>query len=190
MIRRPPRSTHCISSAASDVYKRQTALFWSTVRLSPRIRLVRRKSAQPSPRRLPVAPKPSRSRLFRHRLQLAPLALPRLPPVATLAHPRQLSLAVPCGISLHSVSPVVTGRSTLATATTVACSSRHRPGLHMAAPNTHRPLTRPLVSNRSLWHSAPRPHKAGVHGLPAPRNLVSANHDPGIRTASQYESLT
>eukprot|EP00826_Nyctotherus_ovalis_P013050 TRINITY_DN13492_c0_g1_i2.p2 TRINITY_DN13492_c0_g1~~TRINITY_DN13492_c0_g1_i2.p2 ORF type:complete len:135 (+),score=57.20 TRINITY_DN13492_c0_g1_i2:24-407(+) len=24
MIRRPPRSTHCISSAASDVYKRQT----------------------------------------------------------------------------------------------------------------------------------------------------------------------
>jgi len=34
MIRRPPRSTHCISSAASDVYKRQvvavatTALFY------------------------------------------------------------------------------------------------------------------------------------------------------------------
>eukprot|EP00826_Nyctotherus_ovalis_P052132 TRINITY_DN6571_c0_g1_i8.p1 TRINITY_DN6571_c0_g1~~TRINITY_DN6571_c0_g1_i8.p1 ORF type:complete len:230 (+),score=74.82 TRINITY_DN6571_c0_g1_i8:25-690(+) len=28
MIRRPPRSTHCISSAASDVYKRQT---WSCV---------------------------------------------------------------------------------------------------------------------------------------------------------------
>ena len=27
MIRRPPRSTHCISSAASDVYKRQP-LFW------------------------------------------------------------------------------------------------------------------------------------------------------------------
>ena len=26
MIRRPPRSTHCISSAASDVYKRQTQL--------------------------------------------------------------------------------------------------------------------------------------------------------------------
>ena len=26
MIRRPPRSTHCISSAASDVYKRQPAL--------------------------------------------------------------------------------------------------------------------------------------------------------------------
>ena len=25
MIRRPPRSTHCISSAASDVYKRQNA---------------------------------------------------------------------------------------------------------------------------------------------------------------------
>ena len=24
MIRRPPRSTHCISSAASDVYKRQS----------------------------------------------------------------------------------------------------------------------------------------------------------------------
>ena len=24
MIRQPPRSTHCISSAASDVYKRQT----------------------------------------------------------------------------------------------------------------------------------------------------------------------
>eukprot|EP00969_Alexandrium_andersonii_P105687 4662771-Alexandrium_andersonii.AAC.1 len=23
MIRRPPRSTHCVSSAASDVYKRQ-----------------------------------------------------------------------------------------------------------------------------------------------------------------------
>ena len=31
MIRRPPRSTHCISSAASDVYKRQNAkgLHWS-----------------------------------------------------------------------------------------------------------------------------------------------------------------
>eukprot|EP00825_Cyclidium_porcatum_P040545 TRINITY_DN5148_c0_g1_i1.p1 TRINITY_DN5148_c0_g1~~TRINITY_DN5148_c0_g1_i1.p1 ORF type:complete len:112 (-),score=13.59 TRINITY_DN5148_c0_g1_i1:174-509(-) len=26
MIRRPPRSTHCISSAASDVYKRQ--VYW------------------------------------------------------------------------------------------------------------------------------------------------------------------
>eukprot|EP00825_Cyclidium_porcatum_P014928 TRINITY_DN18185_c0_g1_i1.p1 TRINITY_DN18185_c0_g1~~TRINITY_DN18185_c0_g1_i1.p1 ORF type:complete len:118 (-),score=10.60 TRINITY_DN18185_c0_g1_i1:167-520(-) len=28
MIRRPPRSTHCISSAASDVYKRQTLLLY------------------------------------------------------------------------------------------------------------------------------------------------------------------
>ena len=28
MIRRPPRSTHCISSAASDVYKRQNPGFW------------------------------------------------------------------------------------------------------------------------------------------------------------------
>ena len=27
MIRRPPRSTHCISSAASDVYKRQTVQY-------------------------------------------------------------------------------------------------------------------------------------------------------------------
>ena len=27
MIRRPPRSTHCISSAASDVYKRQSPMF-------------------------------------------------------------------------------------------------------------------------------------------------------------------
>eukprot|EP00826_Nyctotherus_ovalis_P019692 TRINITY_DN16100_c0_g1_i5.p1 TRINITY_DN16100_c0_g1~~TRINITY_DN16100_c0_g1_i5.p1 ORF type:complete len:123 (+),score=8.26 TRINITY_DN16100_c0_g1_i5:28-369(+) len=27
MIRRPPRSTHCISSAASDVYKRQVVYF-------------------------------------------------------------------------------------------------------------------------------------------------------------------
>eukprot|EP00826_Nyctotherus_ovalis_P029275 TRINITY_DN230_c0_g1_i6.p2 TRINITY_DN230_c0_g1~~TRINITY_DN230_c0_g1_i6.p2 ORF type:complete len:114 (-),score=33.27 TRINITY_DN230_c0_g1_i6:167-484(-) len=26
MIRRPPRSTHCISSAASDVYKRQSMI--------------------------------------------------------------------------------------------------------------------------------------------------------------------
>eukprot|EP00825_Cyclidium_porcatum_P036232 TRINITY_DN3813_c0_g1_i1.p3 TRINITY_DN3813_c0_g1~~TRINITY_DN3813_c0_g1_i1.p3 ORF type:complete len:111 (+),score=19.25 TRINITY_DN3813_c0_g1_i1:133-465(+) len=43
MIRRPPRSTHCISSAASDVYKRQPLytivpdwLFnkWSSVRPS------------------------------------------------------------------------------------------------------------------------------------------------------------
>eukprot|EP00825_Cyclidium_porcatum_P000749 TRINITY_DN1028_c0_g1_i1.p4 TRINITY_DN1028_c0_g1~~TRINITY_DN1028_c0_g1_i1.p4 ORF type:complete len:107 (-),score=23.55 TRINITY_DN1028_c0_g1_i1:573-893(-) len=32
MIRRPPRSTHCISSAASDVYKRQvsTQSTWDT----------------------------------------------------------------------------------------------------------------------------------------------------------------
>ena len=37
MIRRPPRSTHCISSAASDVYKRQIlflsktgAEYWDT----------------------------------------------------------------------------------------------------------------------------------------------------------------
>ena len=30
MIRRPPRSTHCISSAASDVYKRQALLDRST----------------------------------------------------------------------------------------------------------------------------------------------------------------
>eukprot|EP00825_Cyclidium_porcatum_P046619 TRINITY_DN7383_c0_g1_i1.p1 TRINITY_DN7383_c0_g1~~TRINITY_DN7383_c0_g1_i1.p1 ORF type:complete len:100 (-),score=24.67 TRINITY_DN7383_c0_g1_i1:15-314(-) len=27
MIRRPPRSTHCISSAASDVYKRQIYMY-------------------------------------------------------------------------------------------------------------------------------------------------------------------
>jgi len=27
MIRRPPRSTHCISSAASDVYKRQVNVY-------------------------------------------------------------------------------------------------------------------------------------------------------------------
>ena len=41
MIRRPPRSTHCISSAASDVYKRQVKSCWlnhvqiSGLRLSP-----------------------------------------------------------------------------------------------------------------------------------------------------------
>ena len=29
MIRRPPRSTHCISSAASDVYKRQDYYIWT-----------------------------------------------------------------------------------------------------------------------------------------------------------------
>ena len=29
MIRRPPRSTHCISSAASDVYKRQGVELWA-----------------------------------------------------------------------------------------------------------------------------------------------------------------
>ena len=29
MIRRPPRSTHCISSAASDVYKRQLQNHWA-----------------------------------------------------------------------------------------------------------------------------------------------------------------
>eukprot|EP00825_Cyclidium_porcatum_P016071 TRINITY_DN1923_c0_g1_i3.p1 TRINITY_DN1923_c0_g1~~TRINITY_DN1923_c0_g1_i3.p1 ORF type:complete len:775 (-),score=130.07 TRINITY_DN1923_c0_g1_i3:2202-4526(-) len=32
MIRRPPRSTHCISSAASDVYKRQTLIDTKTVK--------------------------------------------------------------------------------------------------------------------------------------------------------------
>eukprot|EP00825_Cyclidium_porcatum_P036658 TRINITY_DN391_c0_g1_i2.p3 TRINITY_DN391_c0_g1~~TRINITY_DN391_c0_g1_i2.p3 ORF type:complete len:112 (+),score=16.90 TRINITY_DN391_c0_g1_i2:83-418(+) len=34
MIRRPPRSTHCISSAASDVYKRQvsTQSTWDTTK--------------------------------------------------------------------------------------------------------------------------------------------------------------
>eukprot|EP00825_Cyclidium_porcatum_P006011 TRINITY_DN12953_c0_g1_i1.p3 TRINITY_DN12953_c0_g1~~TRINITY_DN12953_c0_g1_i1.p3 ORF type:complete len:134 (-),score=60.00 TRINITY_DN12953_c0_g1_i1:82-483(-) len=31
MIRRPPRSTHCISSAASDVYKRQTQSTWVNI---------------------------------------------------------------------------------------------------------------------------------------------------------------
>eukprot|EP00825_Cyclidium_porcatum_P039323 TRINITY_DN4738_c0_g1_i1.p1 TRINITY_DN4738_c0_g1~~TRINITY_DN4738_c0_g1_i1.p1 ORF type:complete len:116 (+),score=20.26 TRINITY_DN4738_c0_g1_i1:152-499(+) len=34
MIRRPPRSTHCISSAASDVYKRQVRDYMYTVTLS------------------------------------------------------------------------------------------------------------------------------------------------------------
>eukprot|EP00825_Cyclidium_porcatum_P001316 TRINITY_DN10599_c0_g1_i1.p3 TRINITY_DN10599_c0_g1~~TRINITY_DN10599_c0_g1_i1.p3 ORF type:complete len:103 (-),score=37.42 TRINITY_DN10599_c0_g1_i1:12-320(-) len=33
MIRRPPRSTHCISSAASDVYKRQKQIFAREVSL-------------------------------------------------------------------------------------------------------------------------------------------------------------
>ena len=32
MIRRPPRSTHCISSAASDVYKRQTPDCWKIIK--------------------------------------------------------------------------------------------------------------------------------------------------------------
>eukprot|EP00825_Cyclidium_porcatum_P002089 TRINITY_DN10966_c0_g2_i2.p4 TRINITY_DN10966_c0_g2~~TRINITY_DN10966_c0_g2_i2.p4 ORF type:complete len:109 (-),score=34.37 TRINITY_DN10966_c0_g2_i2:175-501(-) len=34
MIRRPPRSTHCISSAASDVYKRQvsTQSTWGAIK--------------------------------------------------------------------------------------------------------------------------------------------------------------
>eukprot|EP00826_Nyctotherus_ovalis_P030492 TRINITY_DN24342_c0_g2_i1.p1 TRINITY_DN24342_c0_g2~~TRINITY_DN24342_c0_g2_i1.p1 ORF type:complete len:123 (-),score=14.46 TRINITY_DN24342_c0_g2_i1:51-392(-) len=47
MIRRPPRSTHCISSAASDVYKRQvsTQSTWATCRTQvhlyePRIEFV------------------------------------------------------------------------------------------------------------------------------------------------------
>eukprot|EP00825_Cyclidium_porcatum_P021879 TRINITY_DN24257_c0_g1_i1.p2 TRINITY_DN24257_c0_g1~~TRINITY_DN24257_c0_g1_i1.p2 ORF type:complete len:162 (+),score=40.90 TRINITY_DN24257_c0_g1_i1:3-488(+) len=31
MIRQPPRSTHCISSAASDVYKRQTQSTWAAI---------------------------------------------------------------------------------------------------------------------------------------------------------------
>eukprot|EP00825_Cyclidium_porcatum_P049823 TRINITY_DN8697_c0_g1_i3.p2 TRINITY_DN8697_c0_g1~~TRINITY_DN8697_c0_g1_i3.p2 ORF type:complete len:103 (+),score=7.92 TRINITY_DN8697_c0_g1_i3:46-354(+) len=37
MIRRPPRSTHCISSAASDVYKRQAmnGLRWCEWHLQP-----------------------------------------------------------------------------------------------------------------------------------------------------------
>eukprot|EP00825_Cyclidium_porcatum_P003505 TRINITY_DN11628_c0_g1_i1.p1 TRINITY_DN11628_c0_g1~~TRINITY_DN11628_c0_g1_i1.p1 ORF type:complete len:101 (-),score=27.85 TRINITY_DN11628_c0_g1_i1:41-343(-) len=43
MIRRPPRSTHCISSAASDVYKRQQLmslndfLKWLPIFLIPNI---------------------------------------------------------------------------------------------------------------------------------------------------------
>jgi len=35
MIRRPPRSTHCISSAASDVYKRQILILQQYGRLIP-----------------------------------------------------------------------------------------------------------------------------------------------------------
>eukprot|EP00826_Nyctotherus_ovalis_P031361 TRINITY_DN2505_c0_g1_i8.p1 TRINITY_DN2505_c0_g1~~TRINITY_DN2505_c0_g1_i8.p1 ORF type:complete len:192 (+),score=63.16 TRINITY_DN2505_c0_g1_i8:25-576(+) len=35
MIRRPPRSTHCISSAASDVYKRQVLFFAVAVFANP-----------------------------------------------------------------------------------------------------------------------------------------------------------
>eukprot|EP00825_Cyclidium_porcatum_P015253 TRINITY_DN18500_c0_g1_i1.p3 TRINITY_DN18500_c0_g1~~TRINITY_DN18500_c0_g1_i1.p3 ORF type:complete len:100 (-),score=38.95 TRINITY_DN18500_c0_g1_i1:170-469(-) len=40
MIRRPPRSTHCISSAASDVYKRQvsTQSTWDSWIKAPRWR--------------------------------------------------------------------------------------------------------------------------------------------------------
>eukprot|EP00826_Nyctotherus_ovalis_P028184 TRINITY_DN2223_c0_g1_i5.p1 TRINITY_DN2223_c0_g1~~TRINITY_DN2223_c0_g1_i5.p1 ORF type:complete len:157 (+),score=40.84 TRINITY_DN2223_c0_g1_i5:23-472(+) len=46
MIRRPPRSTHCISSAASDVYKRQVfitaggiylLLFWDSSKTLPTV---------------------------------------------------------------------------------------------------------------------------------------------------------
>ena len=37
MIRRPPRSTHCISSAASDVYKRQEEPFSVTQTVAIRI---------------------------------------------------------------------------------------------------------------------------------------------------------
>jgi len=44
MIRRPPRSTHCISSAASDVYKRQLTFFLSAqlFRWEPESRIPRR----------------------------------------------------------------------------------------------------------------------------------------------------
>jgi len=42
MIRRPPRSTHCISSAASDVYKRQLQLIAQCAsRVARRIRALR-----------------------------------------------------------------------------------------------------------------------------------------------------
>eukprot|EP00975_Prorocentrum_lima_P008568 1830871-Prorocentrum_lima.AAC.1 len=45
MIRRQPRSTHCISSAASDVYKRQTSnnhhfLLEKALRLQPGGRMI------------------------------------------------------------------------------------------------------------------------------------------------------
>ena len=48
MIRRPPRSTHCISSAASDVYKRQLR---KRKRTSPRPHRIRRAARSgPAPR--------------------------------------------------------------------------------------------------------------------------------------------
>eukprot|EP00825_Cyclidium_porcatum_P024203 TRINITY_DN26705_c0_g1_i1.p2 TRINITY_DN26705_c0_g1~~TRINITY_DN26705_c0_g1_i1.p2 ORF type:complete len:121 (+),score=17.97 TRINITY_DN26705_c0_g1_i1:66-428(+) len=40
MIRRPPRSTHCISSAASDVYKRQDYYYLQTILNDPNLQYV------------------------------------------------------------------------------------------------------------------------------------------------------
>eukprot|EP00826_Nyctotherus_ovalis_P047783 TRINITY_DN5546_c0_g1_i1.p1 TRINITY_DN5546_c0_g1~~TRINITY_DN5546_c0_g1_i1.p1 ORF type:complete len:163 (+),score=32.24 TRINITY_DN5546_c0_g1_i1:22-489(+) len=46
MIRRPPRSTHCISSAASDVYKRQVSD--SCINPKPKVQNIKMKEAKES----------------------------------------------------------------------------------------------------------------------------------------------
>ena len=47
MIRRPPRSTHCISSAASDVYKRQGPTLH--ILFEPKMGYAWRRSTLPGP---------------------------------------------------------------------------------------------------------------------------------------------
>jgi uncharacterized protein YabE (DUF348 family) len=87
----------------------------------------------------------------RRRTPTATAATTRPPPLTAARRRRRKSPTAPSGTSWPSARPPATGRSTAATATTVACSSTPAPGRPTAAASTPRCRTRPAASSRSRW---------------------------------------
>src|SRR5699024_10637369 len=72
----------------------------------------------------------------------SPSQVPHSPQAPPLSHRQPPLHRTLTGTAWLSVSLAATGRSTPATATTVACSSPRPPGTHTAARSTHRTHTR------------------------------------------------
>src|SRR5690625_4785898 len=98
----------------------------------------------------------------------------------------QQLLTVRLGTAWHNVNPVATGRPTLETATTVACSSLPQPGTPWAASRTRPPQTKQLVNSRLPLLPSSKPSQAGASGQPAQHPWDCAKHHIILSTEQHF----